>query len=399
MSLRLPPQNPKHTMDFTKKRKTELNGTFSNLRRRPQAPPTLDPGPAHRHPPKRRRPPPRRPRLRPLRHRQRLYPRKLFIRGLGADTTSDSLRSLFSAFGDLDEAIVIPDKATGKSKGYGFVTFKHADSALLALKEPSKKIDGRVTVTQFAAAGLTASFSNSNSNAADVSARKIYVGSVPFDISSERLLSTFSAYGEIEEGPLGFDKATGKSKGAALVEPIKNIDGHQVACKLAVDNKKSKPGGAQAAPIDNSGVPPPQSSMPPGLYQARRRISRVHILPLPGLPGNSFGARYNANLGGAYGLPPPGEFTARLPPSSIGMGHGGYSDGPHYGLGASMGLPSQHQQPPPVPRVPPVLLCIGSVTVRHQFHVVFTSLGAMSWKVSSAPNLRNILQPYRSLVD
>lgn len=228
-------------------------------------------------------------------------------------------------------------------------------------------------MTQFAAAGLTASFNNSNSNAADVSARKIYVGSVPFDISSERLLSTFSAYGEIEEGPLGFDKATGKSKGfaffvykteesarAALVEPIKNIDGHQVACKLAVDNKKSKPGGAQAAPVDNSGVPPPQSSMPPGLYQGPPPHQQGPYSgypgghqPLPGLPGNSFGARYNANLGGAYGLPPPGEFTARLPPSSIGMVHGGYSDGPHYGLGASMGLPSQHQQPPPVPRVPP----------------------------------------------
>ncbi|CAB4276228.1 unnamed protein product [Prunus armeniaca] len=371
-------------MDFTKKRKTELNGTVSLSPTSQSSSLTSEDA---------------RKLLQPLtqdqlidilqnavvRHSDVLDSvrsvtdkdstlRKLFIRGLGADTTSDSLRSLFSAFGDLDEAIVIPDKATGKSKGYGFVTFKHADSALLALKEPSKKIDGRVTVTQFAAAGLTASFSNSNSNAADVSARKIYVGSVPFDISSERLLSTFSAYGEIEEGPLGFDKATGKSKGfaffvykteegarAALVEPIKNIDGHQVACKLAVDNKKSKPGGAQAAPVDNSGVPPPQSTMPPGLYQGPPAPHQQGPYsgypgghqPLPGLPGNSFGARYNANLGGAYGLPPPGEFTARLPPSSIGMGHGGYSDGPQYGLGASMGLPSQHQQPPPVPRVPP----------------------------------------------
>ncbi|CAB4306610.1 unnamed protein product [Prunus armeniaca] len=371
-------------MDFTKKRKTELNGTVSLSPTSQSSSLTSEDA---------------RKLLQPLTQDQLIdilqnavvrHPdvldsvrsvtdkdstlRKLFIRGLGADTTSDSLRSLFSAFGDLDEAIVIPDKATGKSKGYGFVTFKHADSALLALKEPSKKIDGRVTVTQFAAAGLTASFSNSNSNAADVSARKIYVGSVPFDISSERLLSTFSAYGEIEEGPLGFDKATGKSKGfaffvykteegarAALVEPIKNIDGHQVACKLAVDNKKSKPGGAQAAPVDNSGVPPPQSTMPPGLYQGPPPPHQQGPYsgypgghqPLPGLPGNSFGARYNANLGGAYGLPPPGEFTARLPPSSIGMGHGGYSDGPQYGLGASMGLPSQHQQPPPVPRVPP----------------------------------------------
>lgn len=39
------------------------------------------------------------------------------------------------------------------NRGYGFITFKHVDGALLALKEPSKKIDGRMTVTQLAAAG------------------------------------------------------------------------------------------------------------------------------------------------------------------------------------------------------------------------------------------------------
>ncbi|KAK1302561.1 hypothetical protein QJS10_CPB12g01114 [Acorus calamus] len=72
--------------------------------------------------------------------------RKLFIRGLGWDTTTDGLRSLFSAYGDLDEAVVIMDKSTGKSKGYGFITFHHIDGALLALKEPSKKIDGRMTI-------------------------------------------------------------------------------------------------------------------------------------------------------------------------------------------------------------------------------------------------------------
>ncbi|XP_021831813.1 UBP1-associated protein 2C-like [Prunus avium] len=79
--------------------------------------------------------------------------RKLFIRGLGWDTTTEGLRALFSAYGELEEAIVILDKVTGKSRGYGFVTFRHVDGALLALKEPSKKIDGRMTVTQLAAAG------------------------------------------------------------------------------------------------------------------------------------------------------------------------------------------------------------------------------------------------------
>ncbi|MGV7428876.1 hypothetical protein PJI19_29435, partial [Mycobacterium kansasii] len=84
------------------------------------------------------------------------------------------------------------------SKGYGFVTFKHIDGAVLALKEPNKKIDGRITVTQLAATGNTGP-----AGGVDVSMRKIYVGNIPFEISSERLLGHFSAYGEIEEGPLG----------------------------------------------------------------------------------------------------------------------------------------------------------------------------------------------------
>eukprot|EP01018_Ginkgo_biloba_P015819 Gb_04917 [translate_table: standard] len=176
--------------------------------------------------------------------------RKLFVRGLGWDTTTDSLKTLFSQFGELEEAVVIMDKNTGKSKGYGFVTFKHMDGALNALKEPSKRIDGRMTVSQLASAG-----SQQAQPATDVSARKIYVGNVPMDMAADRLLSLFSQYGEIEEGPLGFDKQSGRSKGFALFifktveatkhaleEPMKTLDGHQMFCKLAVEGQKPKPG-------------------------------------------------------------------------------------------------------------------------------------------------------------
>lgn len=177
--------------------------------------------------------------------------RKLFVRGLGWDTNTESLKALFSQFGELEEGVVIMDKNTGKSKGYGFVTFKHMDGALNALKEPSKKIDGRMTVSQLASAG-----SQPAQPAADVSARKIYVGNVPMDMAADRLLSLFSQYGEIEEGPLGFDKQSGRSRGFALFifksvdatkraleEPMKTIDGHQMFCKLAGEGQKPKPGG------------------------------------------------------------------------------------------------------------------------------------------------------------
>ncbi|CAA0817782.1 UBP1-associated protein 2C [Striga hermonthica] len=316
--------------------------------------------------------------------------RKLFVRGLGWETTTEKLRQVFSAYGELDEAnsIVITDKNTGKSKGYGFVTFKHIDAAVLALKEPNKKIDGRITVTHLAAAG-----SSGNSHSAEVALRKIYVGNIPFEISSERLLAHFSMYGEIEEGPLGFDKQTGKAKGfaffvykteegakASLVDPMKTIDGHQVICKLATDNKKQKPNaGPAGGVVPGSGVPNPgpmgipPRSYPiggyPGYGQAPNMPQPSHQMhpsagyntPMAG-PGGPSGQGYNSGYGGVasgydgVGVSGPGEYgpmgnaAYKMPPSTIGMqGPGVYPDS--YGPPAA--YPPQPNHPAgPGPRFP-----------------------------------------------
>ena len=47
---------------------------------------------------------------------------KLFVGGLPYHTTDDTLRAYFLQFGDIEEAVVIHDRMTGKSKGYGFVS-------------------------------------------------------------------------------------------------------------------------------------------------------------------------------------------------------------------------------------------------------------------------------------
>lgn len=47
---------------------------------------------------------------------------KIFVGGLPYHTNDASLRKYFEAFGDIDEAVVITDKQTGKSRGYGFVS-------------------------------------------------------------------------------------------------------------------------------------------------------------------------------------------------------------------------------------------------------------------------------------
>ncbi|XP_034152033.1 RNA-binding protein 38 [Esox lucius] len=68
---------------------------------------------------------------------------KIFVGGLPYHTNDASLRKYFETFGDIDEAVVITDRQTGKSRGYGFVTMMDRRAAEQACKEPNPIIDGR----------------------------------------------------------------------------------------------------------------------------------------------------------------------------------------------------------------------------------------------------------------
>ncbi|OWM79674.1 hypothetical protein CDL15_Pgr023086 [Punica granatum] len=68
---------------------------------------------------------------------------KIFVGGLAWETRRDTMRCYFEQFGEILEAVVISDKNTGKSKGYGFVTFRDPESARRACENPCPVIDGR----------------------------------------------------------------------------------------------------------------------------------------------------------------------------------------------------------------------------------------------------------------
>ena len=68
---------------------------------------------------------------------------KMFVGGLPYHTTDQSLRDFFSQFGAIEEAVVITDRQTGKSKGYGFVTMVDKSAAERACEDPNPIIDGR----------------------------------------------------------------------------------------------------------------------------------------------------------------------------------------------------------------------------------------------------------------
>lgn len=69
---------------------------------------------------------------------------KIFVGGLSWDTDEDGLRQAFSGFGDVQEAKVITDRDTGRSRGFGFVTFTDNDAAQRAISEMNgADLDGR----------------------------------------------------------------------------------------------------------------------------------------------------------------------------------------------------------------------------------------------------------------
>jgi RNA recognition motif-containing protein len=70
--------------------------------------------------------------------------RKLYVGGLSFDTTEERLRDEFAKFGTVESATVIRDRASDRSKGFGFVemsTDAEAEEAIKGLNETT--LDGR----------------------------------------------------------------------------------------------------------------------------------------------------------------------------------------------------------------------------------------------------------------
>ncbi len=70
--------------------------------------------------------------------------KKLYVGNLSYSTTEESLNALFSQFGEVVSAIVIKDRATGQSKGFGFVELADEAAADKAIEaQNGKEFEGR----------------------------------------------------------------------------------------------------------------------------------------------------------------------------------------------------------------------------------------------------------------
>lgn len=76
--------------------------------------------------------------------------KKLFVGGLSFDTTEDILKETFSKAGTVESAIIIIDKISGRSKGFGFVEMSSDEEAQKAIEMfNGKELNGRnITVNE-----------------------------------------------------------------------------------------------------------------------------------------------------------------------------------------------------------------------------------------------------------
>lgn len=76
--------------------------------------------------------------------------KKLFVGNLPWSLNNDSLKELFAQFGEVVDAVIIKDRDSGRSKGFGFVTFATEEEAKAALSLNEKEIEGRNIVVNVA---------------------------------------------------------------------------------------------------------------------------------------------------------------------------------------------------------------------------------------------------------
>ena len=76
--------------------------------------------------------------------------KKLYVGGLSYDTTEATLKDTFAAVGAVESAVIIIDKMTNRSKGFGFVEMSSDEEAKKAIETLNgKELDGRaITVNE-----------------------------------------------------------------------------------------------------------------------------------------------------------------------------------------------------------------------------------------------------------
>lgn len=70
--------------------------------------------------------------------------RKLFVGGLSWETSQDNLQRYFQRYGEVIDCVVMKNAESGRSRGFGFVTFADPQNVQVVLQSGPHTLDGRL---------------------------------------------------------------------------------------------------------------------------------------------------------------------------------------------------------------------------------------------------------------
>ncbi|XP_074020159.1 cytotoxic granule associated RNA binding protein TIA1 isoform X2 [Numenius arquata] len=194
----------------------------------------------------------------------------VFVGDLSPEITTEDIKAAFAPFGRISDARVVKDMATGKSKGYGFVSFFNKWDAENAIQQMGGQwLGGRQIRTNWATRKPPAPKSTYESNAKQLSYDEVvnqsspsnctvYCGGVTSGLTEQLMRQTFSPFGQIMEIRVFPDKGysfvrfnSHESAAHAIVSVNgTTIEGHVVKCYWGKETPD------MVSPVQQLGYPP-----------------------------------------------------------------------------------------------------------------------------------------------
>jgi len=146
---------------------------------------------------------------------------KVFIGGISWETTEQGLKDHFKAFGDVVDAMVMKDRSTGRSRGFGFVIF--SDSAVAErVVQLKHTIDGRTVEAKKAVPkedqqSLTRTSSGDSGPALQTKTKKVFVGGLASTVTEKEFREYFEQFGTIVDVVVIYDPNTQRPRGFGFI--------------------------------------------------------------------------------------------------------------------------------------------------------------------------------------
>ncbi|VEL23858.1 unnamed protein product [Protopolystoma xenopodis] len=138
--------------------------------------------------------------------------RKLFIGGLNPQTDDTKLREYYGQWGDIVDAVVMKDKRSGRSKGFGFITYKEPEMVDAAQSNRPHSIDGKTVEAKRAMPR-----EDSQNPESHMTVSKLFVGGLKKEVTTDDLKEYFLKFGTIKECEVVKFKESGESRGFGFV--------------------------------------------------------------------------------------------------------------------------------------------------------------------------------------